>query len=156
MTISIPPFNPHTMIHAHAPLQRPGLVQTPLIGACGTPCPDVSGTPCSGRCECTGCPPSSQGWVTPHPQGASLRMPLWQLWVSWGQWLRAEAHGGAVLPGPGRAPAAMGPHLAGSHQHHCCPAPLFSYLLQILLFLLCICLDYFFAIILLILQLLLN
>lgn len=41
------------------------------------------------------------------------------------------AHGGAVLPGPGRPHGAVGSCLAGSHQPPCFPAPLFSHTLQI-------------------------
>lgn len=128
------------MIHAHAPLQRPWVVQVPLIWVCETPCsppalghvsalaaphPPRGGWPHTRRVQVSECPRDSCG-----PAGGS----------GWGQ----SGPWGAVLPGPGRAPGGMGPHLAGWHQHHCCPAPLFSCLLQILVFYLCICLDDFF------------
>lgn len=98
--------------------------------------------PCFERCECTSCPTSSQQCVNPRLQ-VDLWMPLWWLWVSWRQWLGAESvvHGGDVLPGSSRAPGAMGPHLAGWYQRHCCPAPLFSCPLPIFVFHWCICLD---------------
>lgn len=76
-----------------------GWCRPPSSGRVGHP----AHTPCSGRCECAGCPPSSQRWVIPHSQGASIWMSLWWLEVSWRQWLGAEAvaHGGAVLSGTG-------------------------------------------------------
>ena len=111
----------------------------PLIWARGTPClhpllwemwarrlPPIvpeAGDPTPPRCTSPNVPVMAVGEL--EAVGAS----------------RGSAHGGAVLPAPGRAARAMGLLLAG--WHHCCPASLFSRPLQILVFHLYICLEDF-------------